>query len=129
MNIQNNHGIQISMKYTFAIILVAAYLVMPTTIFAYASILTTGTPSTQTTRLAADANAPCDSCPCSDEQDSGCCESTSCNCACHAPLASTLRITYAPLIVTENFYESTCSLPQVYLHIFVPPQNIPVTQR
>ena len=115
------------MKYAIALILIAAYLIMPTTIYAQAASLTTGSPSTQATRLAVDAGAPCDSCPCSDEQGSGCCESTSCNCACHAPLASTFRITYAPLIVTENFYESTCSLPQVYLHIFVPPQNISVT--
>ncbi len=67
--------------------------------------------------------APCGGCPCTDGQGSDCCGSSFCSCECHAPLSRDHRIVYAPVIVTQGFREPTGSLPQVYLSIFVPPQN------
>jgi len=109
-------------KYIIATFLVVFYLALPTTMFAKVSIVESGLGAVQESGRQAPA-VPCGG-PCNDEQGSGCCETTSCSCACHAPLASSLRLIYAPVIVSESFYERHWSLPQVYSQIFVPPQNI-----
>lgn len=113
-------------KYVIATVLVVFYLALPTTIFAQAALMEAGLGATQESCCQAPA-VPCGDGPCHDGQGSGCCETTSCNCACHAPLASSLRLIYAPVIVTENFCERPWTLPQVYRQIFVPPQNISAT--
>lgn len=113
-------------KYAIATVLVVFYLALPTTIFAKAALIEAGLGATQESGCQA-STVPCGEAPCHDEHGTGCCDTTSCNCACHAPLASYLRIIYAPVVVTEIFHERPWSLPLVYRHIFVPPQNIPAT--
>lgn len=113
-------------KYLTATLLVAIYLVMPAPIVASTVSMDKVMAQQQPSCLAA-ISIPCKPDPCHEDQGSGCCETTSCNCACHAPLASSLRLIYAPVIVDESFFERAWSLPQVYSQIFVPPQNIPAT--
>jgi len=64
---------------------------------------------------------------CDDHQsqpdDDGCCSSSACSCACHAPLLTTLRLPPLPLAYVEAALEASHHLPSVYLSIFVPPQN------
>jgi hypothetical protein len=58
-----------------------------------------------------------------DGHQDDCCETTACACACHAPLAGGIVLTL-PVMDTPAFSASTdLSFPQVYLPIFVPPQN------
>ena len=109
-------------NYLSAIILIVIYLALPATGFARAVIQESGGTSTEMAGGTATA-APCDSCPCSDGQGSDCCDTTFCNCACHAPLSHGLQLTYAPLVVIRNYPELSWSLPRVYRSIFVPPQN------
>jgi hypothetical protein len=108
-------------NYLIAAVLIGIYLAMPTTIFARAISMETGVSTAQASYST--ATAPCDDCPCSDGQNSDCCDTTFCSCACHAPLGHGLQLTYAPLLVIHNFREQSWSLPHVYLPIFVPPQN------
>ncbi|MGE3259197.1 MAG: hypothetical protein AB7J94_06085 [Geobacter sp.] len=67
----------------------------------------------------------CDDCDDHQSQpdDDGCCSSSACSCACHAPLTSTVMFPPTPLFSFEPFREVTHRLPVVYLTIFVPPQN------
>lgn len=109
-------------NHTIATILIVMYLALPTTLFAHIASMEVGDDSLQAT-ASSSTIAPCDNCPCSDGQGSECCDSTFCNCACHAPLGQDLRLTYAPVIATQNFREPSWSFPQVYRTIFVPPQN------
>ncbi|MDD2853461.1 MAG: hypothetical protein PHY09_16365 [Desulfuromonadaceae bacterium] len=64
-----------------------------------------------------------DTCPCSDNGGHVCCDASCGCCVCSAPLGQCLQLKYAPIIVTQLFPEFFWSLPQVYLTIFVPPQN------
>jgi len=66
---------------------------------------------------------PCNDCPCSDEHDSDCCDTTSCNCLCHAPLVQSIRFVYFPVVTALLQLEPHWSLPHVYFPIFVPPQS------
>ena len=105
-----------------AALLVAIYLVLPAANFARAATLEAGLTSMRSPYSSA-ITVPCDDSPCTDEQGSGCCGTTFCNCACHAPLSQRLLLNYSPLVVTQSFQEQPWSLPQVYRPIFVPPQN------
>jgi hypothetical protein len=109
-------------NYIIAIVLIVIYLALPATSFASA-ILDAGLPSAQAAYSTAPTTAPCDNCPCSGGQDSDCCDTTFCDCSCHAPLGQGLKLTYAPVIVIQSFPEPSWSLPQSYRSIFVPPQN------
>jgi hypothetical protein len=108
-------------NYIIGTVLIVIYLALPATNLAYAA--TQEATSTQEA-YSSTTTAPCDSCPCSDGQGSDCCDTTFCSCACHAPLSQSLRLVYAPMIVIHRFREPTSSLPQVFLSIFVPPQNL-----
>lgn len=103
-------------------VLIVICLALPTTNRAHAAAGEGSSPPIQSECSMADA-APCGGCPCSDGQGSDCCGSSFCSCECHAPLSRDHRIVYAPVIVTQGFREPTGSSPQVYLSIFVPPQN------
>lgn len=108
-------------------LLIVIYLALPATNFAYAATQVEGVSSVQALPQMACSTAAtdhCDDCPCSDGQDSGCCDSTFCNCACHAPLGQCIQLVYAPEIAAQSFLDPSWSLPQVYRPIFVPPQNI-----
>lgn len=110
-----------SYKYIIATVLIVISLVLPATKFAIAATLELGLTSTAT--YSTTTTAPCDNCPCSDGQGSDCCDATICSCECYAPLGQGVQLSYAPMIATHNFPEPSCSLPQVYRPIFVPPQS------
>jgi hypothetical protein len=110
-------------NYIIGTALIVIYLALPATNFAHAATQE-GSVAPAQAACSSTATAPCGSCPCSDEQSSGCCDTFFCNCACHAPLSHGLRLVYAPVIVTQSFREPTGSLPHVFLSIFVPPQNL-----
>jgi|GEM_PF-945172 hypothetical protein len=60
-----------------------------------------------------------------DTQKDDCCTISACSCACHAPL--TLKAITVPLPVAIASYfnlPTPQAPPQVYLTIFVPPQNL-----
>jgi hypothetical protein len=107
-------------NYSVAILLIAIYLVLPSTIFAHAAASAVGTAAVAA--VCDDAAAPCKECP--GEKGAACCDSTFCTCACHAPLCHGLRLVYAPMITVQSFKEPLWSFPQVYRSIFVPPQNL-----
>ena len=108
-------------NYSIATVLIVIYLALPTTILAHAT-MEAGFPAAQAVSMVA-SPAPCGDCPCSDGQGSDCCDSSFCNCSCHAPLSQGVRLVYAPLIASQNFLEPSWSFPMVYRPIFVPPQN------
>lgn len=110
-------------KYIIVGILIGINLVLPTTILACSPIMETDVSSVRTV-CSAPPSFSCDGCPCSDENGSSCCDSAFCCCACHAPLSQYHRLTYAPVIITQDFIEPLRVLPQVCRPIFVPPQNI-----
>jgi hypothetical protein len=118
------HPMNIPRQYNFTIaaILIVMYLALPTTIFAHAASIEVREATVQKI-YSTTADSPCGDCPCSDGHGPDCCDTTFCNCACHAPLSQDLRIKYVPVIATQLFREPTWFLPQVYRTIFVPPQN------
>jgi len=71
------------------------------------------------------AGTPCEHCPCGDEQGSHCCDAGCCSCAFHSPPVQRVQPSYAPVVIIARHTESFWMLPQVYLSIFVPPQNQP----
>lgn len=97
------------------------YLFLPAQGVVHACVQNTAIQDSRTTYTTA-PDSPCDECPCSGEQDSDCCDTTSCPCSCHTPLTRHMH-TYAPIVIVQRFAEPHWSLPQVYLSIFVPPQN------
>jgi hypothetical protein len=110
-------------NYIIGTVLIVIYLALPATNLAYAATQEASAPSAEEA-YSSTTTAPCDSCPCSDGQGSDCCDTAFCSCACHAPLSQGLRLVYAPVIVIHRFREPTSSLPQVFISIFVPPQNL-----
>ena len=59
-----------------------------------------------------------------DQQDDNCCTSAACACACHAPLAVSSPVVPLPEMTTNTHPAIVPQKPpQVYLSIFVPPQN------
>ena len=69
------------------------------------------------------ASVPCDGCPCNDGQGSHCCDSDFCCCAFHCPPVQGIQVRYEPVEVITRHAESFRMPPQIYLSIFVPPQN------
>jgi hypothetical protein len=67
--------------------------------------------------------SPCEHCPCSDEQGSGCCDTDFCSCGFHTPPVPGVQLCYDPVVIIVRHIESFWKLPQVYFPIFVPPQN------
>lgn len=110
-------------EYMIASLLIVVYLALPASNFAHTATLESGLASAQSPYCTT-INAPCDDCPCSDEQGSGCCGKTFCSCACHAPLSQSILLDYAPVISFQSFRDPSWSLPMVYRPIFVPPQNL-----
>jgi len=111
----------IASKYGITTILILLYLFLPVTNFAHAGTSDEGSPVVQSTAVA--NSSPCDDCPCSDDQIPDCCDTTSCNCSCHAPLTDRFHLSYSPVVLLQRNFEPGCALPQVHLSIFVPPQN------
>lgn len=107
-------------NYTIAMVLILVYLALPATPLNHAEIVEKTAPGVQALVVASSY----DNCPCSDDHSSDCCDTTFCNCACHAPLSRGLRLNYSPMIDTQDFREPSWLLLQVYSTIFVPPQNL-----
>ena len=114
-------NLTLSYNYTIAALLIVIYLALPATIFAHVAALEANLASEAT--YGTTTAAPCDNCPCSDREDSDCCDTTFCLCECHAPIGQGLSLTYSPMIATQSFKEPSWSLPQIFRPIFVPPQN------
>ncbi|OGU16570.1 MAG: hypothetical protein A2076_02515 [Geobacteraceae bacterium GWC2_53_11] len=106
-----------------AFVLIIIYLALPATLCAQSVVFDAEGDLMPTISSTANTS-PLDTCPCSDGHDSDCCDTTGCSCACHAPLGQRVRLAYAPVVVAQNFREPFWLLPQVYLAIFVPPQNL-----
>lgn len=109
-----------SFNHTVAIILMVIYLAFPTVLCTHAVADGAAVPPVSSTIH----TFPCDTDPCSGGHDADCCDTTGCNCACHAPLGQGVRLAYAPVVVARQFYEPSGFFPQVYRTIFVPPQNL-----
>ena len=102
-------------------LLIILYLLIPVMGFGHDTA-----PDTRTTDIRSIgevAGSPCDGCPCSDEQGSRCCDIDFCSCAFHCPSVQGVQVRYAPVVIVARHAESFRMLPQVYLSIFVPPQN------
>lgn len=56
-------------------------------------------------------------------QHDDCCETSACACACHAPLATSIAVPLPATVPLVFALQDAPELPQVYLSIFVPPQN------
>jgi hypothetical protein len=111
-----------------ALLLMIIYMLIPVAGFAHVDIPTAAAIDLRLT-AGAENEAPCDHCPCNDDQGSDCCGTTVCSCAFHSPPEQRMLIRYAPVVVLIRHTDSFWVLPQVYLPIFVPPQNQPVHLR
>jgi hypothetical protein len=109
---------------TCALILISLYLLLPVAVFAHGSPVPDGAGCAVSAKIPAGA-PPCGDCPSSETHDGDCCESD-CHCSCHAPLTERVAIVYSPFVSFLCCPESHPASPQVYLPIFVPPQNFSV---
>jgi len=108
-------------KYSIASILILIYLLLPVSNFVHAATFEAGGCSVQPSDMA--DTSPGNDSPCSDDQKTDCCDTTICNCACHAPLIKRFQLSYSPVVLIHRVSEPSWALPQVDLPIFVPPQN------
>lgn len=104
-----------------AALLIIFYLFIPVMGFAHVDVPDGG--SADIRSIDGVAGSPCEHCPCSDEQGSRCCDTTSCSCSFHNPPVLGVQMRYAPVVMITRTTESFWMLPQVYRSIFVPPQN------
>jgi hypothetical protein len=102
-------------------LLLIIYLFIPVLGFAHVIIPVAGTSEIRS--ITAVAGSPCDDCPCSNQEESHCCDSGSCSCAFHSPPMQGCQLRYDPDVNSIRHTESFRMLPQVYYSIFVPPQN------
>lgn len=61
----------------------------------------------------------------SDQQQHDNCQQSACSCACHAPLFSSVTLPLPAAVPLVFAVANLPHLPQVYLPIYVPPQNQP----
>jgi hypothetical protein len=104
-----------------SVLLIILYLCLPAMGFAHVDI-----PDSDVTQKGLRGEATgslCDHCPCSDEQDSRCCDTDFCSCAFNSPPVRGVQLNYAPVVLIVRHIEAFWELPQVYVSIFVPPQN------
>jgi hypothetical protein len=102
-------------------LLIILYLLIP--VMGLAQVAAPDAGETEIRSNGAVAGSPCGHCPCSDEQGSRCCNTDFCSCAFHSPPVQGVRLSYDPVVIIARRAESFWMLPQVYLSIFVPPQN------
>jgi len=110
---------QLTLRHMSALLLIL-YLLVPVMGFAHGGKDAGGTDIRSIGGL---ASSPCGGCPCGDEQGSRCCDIDFCCCAFHCPPVQGTQARYAPVVIVARQGESFWKLPQVYLSIFVPPQN------
>lgn len=104
-------------------LILALYLLLPAQNVLHAAVFIPDNFIAQSDTATA-ANPACPACPCSDEKDSGCCDTTFCNCSFHAPPPAFLHQNYAPMVTITCLTDPYRALPRVYGSIFVPPQNL-----
>jgi len=104
-----------------AVLLIILYLCIPVMGFAHVDVPDVVAADIRSIGRAADA--PCEQCPCSDEQGSHCCDTASCSCTFHSPPVQGVQVNYSPVVIITRHSDSFWMLPQVYSSIFVPPQN------
>ena len=104
-----------------SVLLLIVYLFIPVMGFAHDAAPDAGVTEIRT--VAADDGSPCDGCPCSNEEGSPCCDTGFCSCAFHSPPVQGIQLRYDLDVNIVRHTESFWMLPQVYLPIFVPPQN------
>jgi hypothetical protein len=105
-----------------SVLLLIVYLFIP--VMGFAHIAVPDAVTTEIRTVVADAGSPCDDCPCSNEEGSHCCDTGFCSCAFHSPPVQGIQLRYDPDVNIVRPTESFWMLPQVYLPIFVPPQNL-----
>jgi len=103
-----------------SVLLLVLYLIVPVMGFAHVG---KDVRATDNQSIGGVAGSLCDSCPCSDEQGSRCCDADFCCCAFHCPPVQGIQARYAPVVIVARHGESFWVLPQVYFSIVVPPQN------
>jgi hypothetical protein len=110
---------------TIALFMLCLFLLLP--MHGVAQVLTESVPFMQGELLHLSANTadqlPCSDCPCSGANHSECDSTCSC-CSAMAPLPQLFSWNYAPTVEQLTATEPYWTLPQVYLPIFVPPQNL-----
>lgn len=104
-----------------ASLLIILYLFIPVMGFAHVAVINVD--ATEIGSIDAATGSPCEQCPCSDEQGSRDCDTGCCSCAFHSPPVQSAQPSYAPIVIISRHAESFWMLPQVYLSIYVPPQN------
>ena len=104
-----------------AAVLIIFYLFIPVMGFAHVDVPDGGIAEILT--IEGLATSPCEHCPCSDEQGSHCCDTTSCTCAFHSPPEQGVQVLYAPVVIINRQADIFWMPQQVYGSIFVPPQN------
>ena len=102
--------------------LIVLYLCIPVMGFAHVAVVNVA--ATEIGSIGAATGSPREQCPCSDEQGSRSCDTGGCSCAFHSPPAQSAQPSYAPVVIITRHAESFWMLPQVYLSIYVPPQNL-----
>ena len=105
-----------------AVLLILVYLFLPVAGFAHVAAPKVTAMELRSTG-GVELGSPCDHCPYSNEHESDCCDTTACSCAFHTPPSQNHRIRYAPVVGLIRLTESFRALPQVFLPIYVPPQN------
>ncbi len=108
-----------------ALCLVLAYLFLPMDGFAQFQPFAPAAGQTDTLPVKIEAAKDhCPDCPCSDgEHGAGGCDASCSCCSCFAPLPQGVTIDFIPVVTSMIPFERFQTLPQVYLPIFVPPQN------
>ena len=104
-----------------AVSMIILCLLIPVMGIAHAGVPDIG--AAETRSIGALAGSPCDRCPCGDEQGSHCCDTDFCSCSFHSPPVQGVQVRYAPVVTVVRHDNPFRMLPQVYLSIFVPPQN------
>jgi len=111
---------QLTIRHISALLIIF-YLIIPVMGFAHVATPDIGT--TDIRSIGGVASSPSDGCPCNDEQGSRCCDIDFCCCEFHCPPVQGVQARYAPVVIDACHSGSFWMLPQVYLSIFVPPQN------
>lgn len=115
-------GLPISAALLFSLIALLSLLLAP--LAAVGQITAADTPTAMASgQDHGGCHGDCDDLQDGNQQD-GCCGKSACACPCHAPLTFQMTAVARPLVVATRFViVSVQQPPQVYLPIFVPPQN------
>lgn len=106
-------------------LMLALYLLLPVRSLSHADMREAAVADAAVLSIVLSSDAsPCGDCPCHQgENGSDCCDTGSHGCSCHTASLSNITDRYAPAIVPTGFTEPLWSILDVYLQIFVPPQN------